>query len=67
MAKLKKIRCPNCGHKTAGTINMFGRLCMKCGEEILPDKDVKIPLIDDNQEKDARLLELLREMLKKER
>ena len=61
----KKTKCPNCGHKTAGEVNLFGRLCMKCGIEILPDKDSEIPLISDNKKKNNELLEMLRKMLSK--
>lgn len=53
--------CPNCKHLYKGHLNLFGKICIHCGLEILPPDDFELPIIADNKKKDKAMREKARQ------
>jgi len=62
--EINYIICPGCGAKIIGS-NFFGKLCVKCGYDIPPTDDFKLPLIADNKQKDIEFLRMFKERITK--
>jgi len=58
--------CPNCHHIYVGQKNLFGKLCIFCGEEIIPPEPYELPIQADNKKKRDQLIEKVRKMLRQE-